>query len=179
MIFNRTYADIINAKNIYINKIQKAIALTQDEQATIDKAFFNLKTVKRIADTMREVCAQIWQLSGNKVDLRIDECEKNWTNTDYYLGVNHQHILDNLRLMRDSVKELEDSGILKTHYQEKIAEAVKNSHYDYSWQTLNAIEEALYWMLEAVTTWAIQEGDTLYIYTANEVIQEGEVLTIK
>ena len=41
MIYNRTYIDIINARKIFANKIQKFIELTADEQAIIDKAYFN------------------------------------------------------------------------------------------------------------------------------------------
>lgn len=55
MITDRTEADVIEAKRLYSEKVQKFIPLTDEEMQTLERGFIGLSTINRIEAKQAEL----------------------------------------------------------------------------------------------------------------------------
>ncbi len=173
MIFNRTYNDIVRAKRIFAEKVQKFIALSSQETAVIDKAFFNLKAINRITSKIIEIWERITEAGGNEKesgDIR------EWDRKEIFRKANFENIIGNIG---DAIETLGYLGI-DTSNLEKAYSAL-NSTYTHT--NLNNLEKLLQDIgivaLKLMDIFAYQIDEKLYILGAYEVYQEGSVLIIE
>lgn len=173
MIFNRTYNDIVRAKRILAEKVRKFIALSDDESAVIDKAFFNLKAVNRITSKL----AEIWEKIADTGTPQIDSDDvREWDRKEIFKEKNFDGVISNIK---DAIDALDGLGVDVSALQISLA----NVNLTYSYINLNNIEKLLYDVgtatAELLELFAYQIDEILYIVGAYEVSQEGSVLIIE
>lgn len=170
MIYNRTYIDIINARKIFTNKIQKFLALTEEEQETIDKAFFNTTAINRITSKMSEIWDEIVSYGGKKQD-----CEdvREWNRQEIFTVSNFANIKENISFIinRLFVLNLVDTETYELAYQKLTLE--------YVYTNLNNLEKLIFDIHNIFQKFQILISDELYIVGAYKAEQSGEVLTIE
>lgn len=135
MIYDRTYIDIIKAKNIFAEKVQKFIELTADEQNTMNRAYFNLETLNRIVEKINLVWFYLQEEGITKVE---NEDVRQWGEQEIFKINNFSNIKKNID---DIISALE--GI--NHYQvSQLRNAYNILNDDYSYTNLNNLEKLLY-----------------------------------
>lgn len=175
MIYDRTYQDISDAKKIYLQKIQKFLPLSNEEQEVIDRAFFNLNTLNRIIRTI----SVVWQMVVNKGGQKFDCPElKPWLETDIFKKENFENIINNIKYLLEQVAFL---NVVDRSYISEYRDLSNRINNSYSYINLNDIERLLSLLQFAATKeprWVVKDGDTLYISGAYETIQDGEELKV-
>lgn len=170
MIYNRKYIDIINARKIFTNKIQKFIALTEEEQDTIEKAFFNTTAINRITSKMIEIWSEIVSYGGNKKD-----CEdvREWNRQEIFTVSNFANIKGNILFIINQlfVLNLVEAETYESAYQKLTLE--------YVYTNLNNLEKLLFDIHNIFERFAFLISDELYIVGAYQAEQSGEVLAIE
>ena len=168
MIYNRTYIDIINAKKIFTNKIQKFLDLTEDEQNTIDKAFFNLKAINRITSKINDIWVEIVKYEGTKIennDVRV------WNKDEFFNIVNFLNIRQNIG---EIVTELVSIDLIDIENYQDVYNKLTD---DYVYINLNNLEKLLYDIYNIFQRFVIVKGSVMYITTTYNVVEnEGELI---
>ena len=168
MIYNRTYIDIINAKKIFTNKIQKFLDLTEDEQNTIDKAFFNLKAINRITSKINDIWVEIVKYEGTKIennDVRV------WNKDEFFNIVNFLNIRQNIG---EIVAELVSIDLIDIENYQDVYNKLTD---DYVYINLNNLEKLLYDIYNIFQRFVIVKGSVMYITTTYNVVEnEGELI---
>lgn len=77
MIFDRTSQDVVMAKKIRSEKIQKFLELTEDEQRVLERGFLLLSTIERIQQKQIEIKKIIEGLLYLGAKITIDEFNRN------------------------------------------------------------------------------------------------------
>lgn len=167
MIYNRTYIDIINAKKIFVEKIQKFIELTDEEQGIIDKAYFNTKTINRIVKKINEIWGVIEVLGGAKVE---NEDVREWGDEEIFNIKNFSNIRKNIG---DILLIIQSNGLMDISIYENAYNLLSN---EYVYTNLNNMEKLLY-DLDAIYNYLVAKmGNNLYIIGSyNAVLEEGEL----
>ena len=135
MIYDRTYIDIIKAKNIFTEKIQNFIELTSDEQNTMNRAYFNLETLNRIVDKINLVWFYLQQKGITKVE---NEDVRQWSEQEFFKINNFSNIKKNIN---DVILALENLNYYKVPQFKSAYNALNN---DYTYTNLNNLEKLLY-----------------------------------
>ena len=73
MITDRTVQDINSAKKIREEKIQKFIALTQDDIKTLEKGFITINTLNRISNKQKEISDILAMLSITMLEGKLEK----------------------------------------------------------------------------------------------------------
>ena len=170
MIYNRTYIDIINARKIFTNKIQKFIELTEDEQNTVDRAYFNLTAINRITAKLNE----IWQAIVNNGGVKVEnEDVREWTKQEIFTVVNFASIRGNIA---DAIEQLANLNLVDV-IAFRNAYNLLNDAYIYT--NLNNLEKLLFDIYNVFDKFVIVVDNNLYILGAYNVIESEGVLTIE
>jgi hypothetical protein len=173
MIFDRTYADIVNAKRIFSDKVQKFISLSESEQAIVDKAFFNLTALNRITSKISEIWVSVAGRGGEIIE---NSNVRVWNEQEIFKASNFVEIRQNIGEVIEQLDFLQiNTEQLKNDYA-KI-------NGDYTYTNLNNLEKMLFDLGEILAKeevkWVIQDGNAIYIFGAiNATLSEG-VLTIE
>jgi hypothetical protein len=170
MIYNRTYIDIINARKIFSSKIQKFLQLTDDEQNTVDKAFFNLKAINRITEKINQIWVEIVNYGGTKIQ---NADVREWTDQEFFDIVNFSNIRQNIAdiLSQLSFLEFVDIPTYQSAYN-KLTD-------DYIYTNINNLEKLLYDIYELLKSLAVKVDKKLYLIGAYNATVELGVLTIE
>lgn len=167
MIYNRTYIDIINARKIFTNKIQKFIELTADEQAIIDKAYFNTVAINRITAKIDEIWLEIVGCGGTKTET---EDVREWGEQEIFSIVNFANIRQNIA---EIIAQLSTLGFVDATIYQKAYNKLTD---DYIYTNLNNLEKLLYDIYEIFNRLVLIRGDNLYIFGSyNATLNEGEL----
>jgi hypothetical protein len=170
MIYNRTYIDIINARKIYYNKVQKSIELSAEDQTTIDRAFFNLTAINRITAKITDLWQAIVDFGGEKTE---SEDVREWGEQEFFKLSNFSNIRQNVA---DMINELNILPFANVEIYQNMY-SVLNDEYLYT--NLNNLEKLLYDIGLILDTFAVKVGKSLYILGAyNATLSEG-VLVIE
>ena len=170
MIYNRTYTDIINAKKLFANKIQKFIELTADEQSTIDKAYFNLTAINRITSKINDIWHQIVGYGGEKIEIQD---VREWGEQEFFNIANFTNIRQNIAdiILQLSALEFIDTTDYQIAY-DKLTD-------DYIYTNLNNLEKLLFDIYDILVRFVIDRGTELYILGAYNVIESEGELTLE
>lgn len=117
MIYDRTYSDVKNAKNIVSEKVQKFIDLTEDEIATLERGTITVNTLNRIENKQAEIKTAL----DNMGYYNAPVVNKTWQKEDIFNGADLQRIVNNNSALRNSFFALENSpenAIARYYYQE-------------------------------------------------------------
>ena len=171
MIYNRTYADIINARKIYFNKLQKFLPLTTEEQDIINRAFFNLVAINRITEKI----SQIWEVIKSEGGEKVEKSDvREWTEQEWFTVSNFVNIRENIS---DIITQMSILPYIDVPSYEGMYE-ILNDEYVYT--NLNNIEKLLFDIYEILTKFAVQVKNELYIVGAyNSNLDAEGVLTIE
>ena len=170
MIYNRTYIDIINARKIFTNKIQKFIELTADEQAIIDKAYFNTVAINRITDKINEIWFEIVAYGGTKTE---SEDVREWGEQEIFDIVNFANIRQNIG---DVIAQISTLGFLDTTIYQKAYNKLTD---DYIYTNINNLEKLLFDIYNIFDKFVIIVDDKFYLLGAYNVIENEGELTIE
>lgn len=170
MIYNRTYIDIINAKKIFTNKVQKFIELTEEEKNTIDKAYFNLTAINRITAKIKEIWGAVVGFGGEKVE---SEDVREWTEQEIFFATNFSNIRQNIA---EIIAQMSAFAFVDVETYQK-AYSLLNDQYIYT--NLNNLEKLLYDMGEFFSKMAFLKDGNLYIVGAYSATLSEGVLTIE
>lgn len=176
MIYDRTYNDIVRAKKIFAGKVQKFLPLTDDEQAVMDKAYFNLKAINRITAKIQEIWDKIEEMGEERV---TNKYVKEWARDEIFTIYALHGLFLNTQF---AIKAMGSFGIDVTDLLEEWTSLNHiGGNYSYTW--LNGFEHLLQMVwektLDLSDVWAYQVDDTLYIIGAYSAAKEGKVLTIE
>lgn len=178
MIYDRTNSDIVKAKKIFTEKVQNFIPLTDDEQAIMDRAFFNLKALNRITQKLLEIWGAIVYRGGERVS---DESVREWSGDEIFRANHFSGIFNNISAAVTAIGELGiDNSSLLTELEKLEAMIASQTYMTYAYNWLNVLEHLLQMMWDSVeVVWAYQVGDILYIEGAYSATREAEVLNIE
>lgn len=172
MIYDRSYIDIINARKVFANKIQKFLELAEPEQRIIDRAFFNLTAVNRITAKINEIWDLVVDFGGAKT-----ECAdvREWGEQEIFKENNFSNIRKNISYIIQQLSALEFVE------QEVYLEAYSKLTDDYIYTNLNNLEKLLFDIHKVLDGFFVQVGDVLYIFGAYSATfdEETGVLTLE
>lgn len=173
MIYDRSYIDVEKARQIYTSKVQKFKTLTAEEQNYIDRAFFNLTALNRIAGKL----AEIWDtLEGFGADpARCDEARA-WAKTEFFKLDNFKSLIGNIAV---AIAALSEFGVDVT----SLTELYNQLTFAYTYTNLNNLEKLLYLIEDTIGNstmqFAWQENDVLYVIGAHSVSKIGDEIYIE
>ena len=170
MIYNRTYIDIINARKIFANKIQKFIELTADEQAIIDKAYFNTVAINRITAKINEIWFEIVGYGGTKTE---SEDVREWGEQEIFNIVNFANIRQNIA---DVISQLSTLGFVDAAIYQKAYNKLTD---DYIYTNLNNLEKLLFEIFGIFDKFVIVGDNELYLMGAYNIVKNEGELTIE
>jgi hypothetical protein len=170
MIYNRTYIDIINAKKIFANKVQKFIELTDEEKGTIDRAFFNLSAINRITAKINDIWNGIAIYGVDKIE---SEDVREWGEQEIFIGANFSNIRQNIA---EIIAKMADLDFIEREPFQKAYNVLTN---EYIYTNLNNLEKLLFDMGEFLSKMAFLKGKELYIVGAYSATLSEGVLTIE
>lgn len=98
LIFDRTEADIEQARSIINEKIKKFLATTEEEERIVERGVFLPSTVQRIEDCEKQLFVLIKELAyyGEEPDT------KEWVLGDIFSEGDMSRIIENGELLRES-----------------------------------------------------------------------------
>ena len=170
MIYDRSYIDIINTRKIFTNKIQKFLDLTESEQKTIDRAFFNLTAVNRITAKINE----IWELVVAFGGVKTESADvREWGEQEIFKENNFSNIRKNISYIIGQLSALEFVE------QEVYLEAYSKLTDDYIYTNLNNLEKLLFDIHKVLDGFFVRVENTLYIFGAYTTTSTEEVLTLE
>lgn len=168
MIYNRTYIDIINARKIFTNKIRKFIELTADEQAIMDRAYFNTVSINRITAKINEIWLEIASYGGTKTE---SEDVREWGEQELFNIVNFANIRQNIA---DVIAQLSTLGFVDATIYQKAYNQLTD---DYIYTNINNLEKLLFDIFGIFDKFVIIVDDKFYLLGAYNVIEnEGELI---
>lgn len=146
MIFDRTKSDVISAKNIRANKVQKFIELTESERETLERGMVTANTLNRIESKQAELKIKFDDMGyyGSNIS------NKTWQSQDIFNELELERIFKNNGILRDAFL------VFKNTPQNPVAK--------YGYEEFNFLEKILF-DLEAMVSEVekyIRECDTFY-----------------
>lgn len=170
MIYDRTYSDIINAKKIFTEKIQKFIEPNEEEQEILDRAYFNLTAINRITSKINEIweILELWD-----VEKVSSEDVREWGEQEIFVVSNFSNIRENIWSIIVAMVQLNFANTIL------LQDAYIGLNNRYELVNLNKLEKLLFDIYDRLEVFAYQKVDTLYIFGAyNATLSEG-VLVIE
>lgn len=170
MIYDRTYSDIINAKKIFTEKIQKFIEPNEEEQEILDRAYFNLTAINRITSKINEIweILELWD-----VEKASSEDVREWGEQEIFVVSNFSNIRENIWSIIVAMMQLNFANTIL------LQNAYIGLNDRYELVNLNNLEKLLFDIYDRLEVFAYQKVDTLYIFGAyNATLTEG-VLVIE
>lgn len=98
MIFNRTEADVTEAKRIILEKVQKFLALSNTEIEILEKGCLTINTLNRIENEQR----RLNEVLNDMGYWNIEITNKEWAISDVFDEQNFQRLLTNIDVLRDA-----------------------------------------------------------------------------
>lgn len=98
MIFNRTEADVTEAKRIILEKVQKFLALSNTEIEILEKGCLTINTLNRIENEQR----RLNEVLNDMGYWNIKMTNKEWAISDVFDEQNFQRLLTNIDVLRDA-----------------------------------------------------------------------------
>lgn len=117
MIFDRTSADVNNARKIREEKIKKFIELNESEYNTLERGTITINTLNRIENKQAEVKTRLNDMGYFNAPI----INKTWNYVDVFTEEDFERIVKNNSILRNSFYALKDSpvdAIAKYHYSE-------------------------------------------------------------
>lgn len=125
MIYNRTFADINNVKQI-LKKIKQFVTLTESEKQTLERGTFTINTMNRIETAQEMICEKL--VEWNYLNKPIYN-KTNWTESDIFTKSDLERIVNNTIVLRNAF--------------DVIAQTIANPTAKYSYEDVNAMEQIL------------------------------------
>ena len=126
MIFNRTKADVDEAKKIRVQKVQHFDQLTDDEINILERGMMTINTLNRIEQAQDEL---VGLLNGAGYwNIAIEN--KAWQNTDIFDSSEFQRILDNTNVLKNAFLTYGNTP--------------RTPNISYRYDDINALEKILY-----------------------------------
>ena len=146
MIYNRSFADINNVKQI-LKKIKQFVTLTESEKQILERGTFTIDTINRIENAQSLICESLfnWNYLNKKFYNKT-----NWTDEDFFTKADLERIVNNTIILRNAFN--------------LINQTIPNPTAKYSYEDVNAMEqilEELQKMLELVQK-SFQISGTFY-----------------
>lgn len=126
LIFDRTEADIEQARSIINEKIKKFLATTKEEESIVERGAFLPSTVQRIEDSEKELFVLLKDLAY----YGEEPSTKEWVLGDIFSEEDMSRIIENGELLRESF------------FTYSATPTKASPKYDY--KNLNKIEKLLY-----------------------------------
>jgi len=126
MIFNRTAADVENAKSIRINKVQKGSELSAEDIVILEKGTMTINTLNRI-ETKQEELKNLFNDMGY---WNTPITNKVWGENDIFNVDEFQRIIDNTNILRQAFFVYTNTP--------------NTPPVSYYWQDINCLEKILY-----------------------------------
>lgn len=98
MIFNRTEADVTEAKRIILEKVQKFLTLSNTEIEILEKGCLTINTLNRIENEQR----RLNEVLNDMGYWNIEITNKEWAISDVFDEQNFQRLLTNIDVLRDA-----------------------------------------------------------------------------
>lgn len=98
MIFNRTEADVTEAKRIILEKVQKFLTLSNTEIETLEKGCLTINTLNRIENEQRRLNEVLNDMGYWNTEMT----NKEWTISDVFDEQNFQRLLTNIDVLRNA-----------------------------------------------------------------------------
>lgn len=98
MIFDRTSADVNNARKIREEKIKKFIELNESEYNTLERGTITINTLNRIEEKQAELKV-LFDSQGYYTPFIVN---KHWTDDDIFGEGDFQRIINNTYLLRNA-----------------------------------------------------------------------------
>lgn len=117
MIFDRTSADVLAAKNIRADKVQKFIELTDEDIQVLERGMVTINTLNRIESKQAEIKTILNDMGYFNTPI----VNKMWEYNDIFAEADLQRLVDNNASLRRAFYVLSDSprdAIAKYHYIE-------------------------------------------------------------
>lgn len=170
MIYDRTYSDIINAKKIFTEKIQKFIEPNEEEQEILDRAYFNLTAINRITSKINEIweILELWD-----VEKVSSEDVREWGEQEIFVGSNFSNIRENIWSIIVAMMQLNFANTIL------LQNAYIGLNDRYELVNLNNLEKLLFDIYDRLEVFAYQKGDTLYVFGAYSATLSEGVLVIE
>lgn len=97
MIFDRTQEDVVEAKVLLQEKMQKNVTLTEAEKETVERGLINIDTINRIEDKQAEVSAML-----NDMGYPCEVINKHWQRGEMFKSEDFNRIAINHNNMRQA-----------------------------------------------------------------------------
>lgn len=98
MIFDRTEADVTEAKRIILEKVQKFLTLSNTEIETLEKGCLTINTLNRIENEQRRLNEVLNDMGYWNTEMT----NKEWTISDVFDEQNFQRLLTNIDVLRNA-----------------------------------------------------------------------------
>ena len=98
MIYNRTQADVDNAKKIRAEKVQTFQELTETDLYYLERGSMTINTLNRIENAQEELKNLINSIGYWDTPI----INKRWTNADMFDKSEYQRIIDNTNILRNA-----------------------------------------------------------------------------
>lgn len=98
MIFNRTEADVTEAKRIILEKVQKFLTLSNTEIETLEKGCLTINTLNRIENEQRRLNEVLNDMGYWNTEMT----NKEWTISDVFDEQNFKRLLTNIDVLRNA-----------------------------------------------------------------------------
>lgn len=133
MIFNRTEADVTEAKRIILEKVQKFLALSNTEIETLEKGCLTINTLNRIENEQRRLNEVLNDMGYWNTEMT----NKEWTISDVFDEQNFQRLLTNIDVLRNAFFTYSETPV--------------TPNISYHFQAINEIEKILNDIGEIIT----------------------------
>ncbi len=133
MIFNRTEADVTEAKHIILEKVQKFLTLSNTEVETLEKGCLTINTLNRIENEQRRLNEVLNDMGYWNTEMT----NKEWTISDVFDEQNFQRLLTNIDVLRNAFFTYSETPV--------------TPNISYHFQAINEMEKILNDVGEIVT----------------------------
>lgn len=172
MIYDRTLLDVLKAYRIVEFKLKQFKDLTEDEQNTLKRAFFDLECLNRITSKMSEIWGKISDYGGRVIS---DENVREWNLGEIFKAGNFKALYVNIGDMIEVMGKdllMDTAQFLKDYF--------KANYEEYTFDNLNRWEKLLFDIDETLSNiFAWQAGNVLYVNGAYNAEQTDGTLTIE
>lgn len=128
MIYNRTLADVQEAKRIREEKAKNLLPLTDEEKETIERGFYTVNTVNRIEQQEMILTNLLHSMGYYNIGLASDN-NFEWTINKFFKKIDHERLVNKCKVLRE--------GFLSAPYYSDLP----SNRVDYI--QLNNLEKAL------------------------------------
>jgi hypothetical protein len=126
MIFNRTKADVDEAKKIRAQKVQHFDQLTDDEINTLERGMMTINALNRIEQAQDELVGLLNGVGYWNISIE----NKAWQSTDIFDSLEFQRILDNTNILKKAFLTYRNTP--------------RTPNISYRYDDINALEKILY-----------------------------------